>query len=116
MNKHLWLAALFYFVVNSATAQQSETSASTSFIIECTDLNFEKYRVLHDNVKADGHFIIETACIPANVLCIKPNDAQASVEGFKQLVTLSGIQMSASRNNLTRAEFDMRCANARTGN
>jgi hypothetical protein len=41
---------------------------------------------------------------------------QGSIEGFKQLVTLSGIQMAASRNNLTRAEFDLRCANARTGN
>ena len=116
MNKHLWLAALFYLVFNSTYAQQAEVSASTSFIIECTDLNFEKYRVLHENVKADGHFTIETACIPANVLCIKPNDMQASIEGFKQLVTLSGIQMAASRNNLTRAEFDLRCANARTGN
>ena len=116
MNKHLWLAALFYFAVDSAAAQLAETSASTTFIIECADLNFEKYRVLHENVKADGHFTIETACIPANVLCIKPNNMQASIEGFKQLVTLSGIQMAASRNNLTRAEFDLRCANARTGN
>jgi hypothetical protein len=116
MNKHLWLVAFFSCVVNFASAQQIASPSSSTFIIECTNLDFEKYRVLHDNVKADGQFTIETACIPANVLCIKPLVSQASIEGFKQLVTLSGIQMSSSRNNITRAEFDQRCANARTGN
>lgn len=116
MKKHHWLSAIFFCVVNLALAQQASTPSSSTFIVECTNLNFEKYQVLHENVKADGQFIIETACIPANVLCIKPLSAQATAEGFKQLVTLSGIQLSTSRNNLTRAEFDQRCANARTGN
>lgn len=116
MNKHLWLAALCFGVVNFASAQQATTPLTNTFIIECTNLDFEKYRVLHENVKADAQFTIETACIPANVLCIKPLTTQASVEGFKQLATLSGIQLSSSRNNLTRAEFDQRCTNARTGN
>jgi hypothetical protein len=116
MKKHLWLIVVFFIGITSADAQQAQQTPPSSFIVECTNLSFEKYRTLHENVKADGHFNIETACIPANVLCIKPNDAQASIEGFKQLVTLSGIQIAASRNNLTRAEFDLRCANARTGN
>ncbi|MFN5620428.1 MAG: hypothetical protein ACK478_03930 [Flavobacteriales bacterium] len=116
MKKHFWLAAIFFCVVNIAFAQEAVTQSSATFIVECTNLNFEKYQVLHENVKTDGQFTIETACIPANVLCIKPLSAQAGVEAFKQLVTLSGIQVSTSRNNLTRAEFDQRCANARTGN
>lgn len=116
MKRNLWLTAFFLCVVKLTTAQQATTQPSTTFIIECTNLNFEKYKVLFENVKADGQFIIDTACIPANVLCIKPITAQANAEAFKQLATLSGIEISTSRNTLSRAEFDQRCANARTGN
>lgn len=84
---------------------------------ECSDLDFNKYSALHENVKADGHFIIETACIPAHVLCVTTTaNNQSTAEAFKQLATLSGIQSIVERQQYTRADFDKRCSAARIGN
>jgi len=97
-------------------AQTSVNPHSERYYFEFATLDFNAYAELHETVKADGHFVIETACIPAKVMCIKTLNRTSTAEAFKQLATLSGltaIEWSQGRNS---GAFDARCQQARTGN
>lgn len=115
--KKLYLLSLVILLLQfSLSAQQSLQPEAERFYFECPNLDFDKYAALHEQVKADGRFQLETACIPAHIICVKPLNAGANGAAFKQLALLSGIPTVHHRNTFTRAEFDQRCAAARTGN
>jgi hypothetical protein len=81
---------------------------------EFATLDFNKYAELHESVKADGNYIVETVCIPAKVICVKRVSANASPSGFKQLAALTGLTAVDSEQSMQL--FEQRCMNARTGN
>lgn len=116
--KKLVLFALFgcLSICQSWSQTQINNSSPRLYYFECADIDFNKYVELHESVKADGQFHIETACIPAHVLCVKALNTTAAADAFKQLALLSGIQQVALRPQFTAADFDQRCAAARTGN
>jgi len=116
MNKLALFSIFSLLCVSQSWSQTLNSSAPSIFYFESADLDFTKYSALHENVKADGHFYIETACIPAHVLCVKALDNQSVAGAFKQLALLSGINQIVERPNCTSADFDQLCIDARTGN
>jgi hypothetical protein len=97
-------------------AQSTPSSIDERLYFEFVSLDFEKYAELHETVKADGNYSIETVCIPAKVICVKATNAQASNAGFKQLATLVGLNATEWQQGQQVNAFDQRCMNARTGN
>ena len=108
------LCALFMSLLSVAQTSNTETAGLIYF--EFTELDFNKYTELYESVKADGHYVIETACIPAKVICVKPLDTRYSSIGFKQLADLVGLAASEWLADQPAKAFDDRCKNARTGN
>lgn len=100
----------------SSSAQTSIISPSERIYFEFASLDFDKYAELHESVKADGNFLIETACIPAKVICVKKLNNNVDANGFKQLATLTGLTATEWLQGQQMNAFDQRCLNARTGN
>jgi len=89
---------------------------SERLYFEFATLDFNKYAELHESVKADGNFTIDTACIPARVICVKKMTTTASAEAFKQLATLSELIAVEWPAGQVPNAFDQRCLDARSGN
>ncbi|MFM7234261.1 MAG: hypothetical protein ACKOZM_06690, partial [Flavobacteriales bacterium] len=86
---------------------------------EYPSIDFNKYAELHEAVKADGSFIIETVCIPAKVMCVKLSNGildTSSAEAFKQLAALVGLSAIEWAPGQQPGAFDNRCLQARSGN
>ena len=98
------------------SAQTSASNTEERIYFEFATLDFNKYAELHEAVKADGNYLIETACIPAKVICVKKLNNNAAANGFKQLATLSGLSATEWLQGQQSNAFDQRCLNARTGN
>jgi hypothetical protein len=116
MNKFILLTACALFGAFSSYAQSPANTVDERIYFEFATLDFNKYAELHETVKADGNFLIETACIPAKVICVKKVNATANAMGFKQLATLSGLTATEWLQGLQGNAFDQRCLDARTGN
>jgi hypothetical protein len=97
-------------------AQSTAPSSIERLYFEFVSLDFDKYAELQETVKADGNYSIETACIPARVICVKATSNQASAAGFKQLATLINLNATEWLQGQEVNAFDQRCLNARTGN
>lgn len=97
-------------------AQSTPSTTDERLYFEFVSLDFNKYAELHETVKADGNYTIETVCIPAKVICIKATNTQATAAGFKQLSTLVGLNATEWLQGQQINAFDQRCMNARTGN
>jgi spore coat protein U-like protein len=99
--------------------QSSTTPTPERLYFEYPSLDFTKYAELHEAVKADGNFIIETVCIPAKVMCVKlsnGNTDASTAEAFKQLAALVGLSAIEWAQGQQQNAFDNRCLQARTGN
>ncbi|MFN0031309.1 MAG: hypothetical protein ACKVOR_04020 [Flavobacteriales bacterium] len=105
-----------------AFAASSQTVVSSNeFYVKITNLNTDSYAVLHHKLKADGRFVIDVACVPAQILKIKmTRDANTDV-----IKNLADFQLLASEAQLTTAvllpEFDNAklveaCSATRNGN
>jgi hypothetical protein len=110
----LFVCALFLSAFSFS--QSAPTSSAEHLYFEFATLDFNKYAELHEAVKADGNYLIETACIPAKVICVKKLSNNASTNGFKQLATLTGLTATEWFQGQQSNAFDQRCLNARTGN
>jgi hypothetical protein len=116
MNKVILLTTCALIWGSLSLAQTASSAASDRLFFEFATLDFNKYAELHETVKADGNFIIETACIPAKVICVKKMNANSNVQAFKQLATLSGLNATEWLQGQEVNAFDQRCLDARTGN
>jgi len=116
MNKVILLAFCALFGCFSSFAQATTSSSNERIYFEFETLDFDKYAELHETIKADGNYIIETACIPAKVICVKKLNTTSSANGFKQLATLSGLSATEWLQGGQANAFDQRCLDARTGN
>ena len=116
MNRFILLTLCALSWCTFSHAQNSVNTNSERYYFEFASLDFNSYAELHETVKVDGHFVIETACIPAKVVCIKTLDRSSSAEAFKQLATLSGLTAIEWNQGGQEAAFDTRCQQARTGN
>lgn len=84
----------------------------TLFYVEIPALQVDGYVELVNTLKADGHFEVQTACIPAHVLTIvviTPSDATA----FDQLAVLAGLNSVTHLANFNQELFEQRCLDAR---
>jgi hypothetical protein len=84
----------------------------TLFYVEIPTLQVDGYVELVNTLKADGHFEVQTACIPAHVLTIvviSPSDSTA----FDQLAVLSGLSTVTHLENYNQELFELRCLDAR---
>ena len=119
MKRFILLALCGFTWAVQSCAQSSLPPAPERLYFEYASLDFNKYAELHETVKADGNFIIETACIPAKVMCVKlaqGNPDAASAEAFKQLASLVGLTAIEWTQGQQAGAFDNRCMQARTGN
>jgi hypothetical protein len=116
MNKIVFLTLCALSWCTFSHAQTSVNPPSERFYFEFATLDFNAYAELHETIKADGHFIIETACIPAKVICVKTLDRSSNAEAFKQLATLTGLSAVEWNQGRNASAFDTRCQQARTGN
>jgi hypothetical protein len=116
MNKIILLTACALFWGQMSFAQSIPTGQTELFFFEFATLDFNKYAELHETVKADGNYFIETVCIPAKVICVKKVTANASSDGFKQLASLTGLTAANWPQGAQPNAFDQRCLDARTGN
>jgi hypothetical protein len=116
MNKISLITACALFWGMNAFAQTATPEQAEHIFFEFATLDFNKYAELHETVKADGNFLIETACIPAKVICVKKLNANSDAQAFKQLATLSGLDALEWPQGQQVNAFDQRCLDARTGN
>lgn len=114
MNKVILLTTCALIWGSLSLAQTASSAASDRLFFEFATLDFNKYAELHETVKADGNYTIETVCIPAKVICVKKVNANSSISGFKQLATLTGL--SAIESPQSMQAFEERCLDARTRN
>ena len=119
MNRFILLAICALAYSAPSFCQTSVNNPSERLYFEYPSLDFNKYAELHETVKANGVFSIETACIPAKVMCVKlvqgPADVSA-VDAFKQLAMLVGLTAIEWPQGQQDGVFDNRCLQARTGN
>ena len=116
MNKVILFTACALLGCISSFAQSATINQTDRIYFEFASFDFNKYAELHETVKADGNFIIETACIPAKVICVKKMNANSNVQAFKQLATLSGLNATEWLQGQEVNAFDQRCLDARAGN
>lgn len=117
MKNLMLLCACFFLSGMACFAQLNANNQSTERLyFEFPTLDFNKYAELHETVKADGNFLIETACIPARVICVKKLSANSSTEAFKQLASLSALTAVEWQGGQVTNAFDQRCLDARSGN
>jgi hypothetical protein len=116
MNKLTLLVIMMLCGSLFSFGQSIPQPASQLAYFEFASLDFNKYAELHEAVKADGNFLIETACIPAKVISVKKVNVNSNFEAFKQLASLSGLSATEWLQGQQQNAFDQRCLNARTGN
>lgn len=116
MSKFIVLAACILLGHATAFSQAHTQAANNRLYFEFTALDFDKYAELVETVKSDGNFTIETACIPAKVICVKTIVHTATANGFKQLASLTGLTAAEWPQGKEPNAFDQRCLNARSGN
>lgn len=116
MIKSYLLSACALIWCVSSFAQTTTTPSQERIYFEFTTLDFNKYAELHETIKADGNYAIETACIPAKVICVKKLNSTSDSNGFKQLATLTGLSATEWVLGQQANAFDQRCLDARTGN
>lgn len=116
MMKFIFIAVCALTWCNSLYSQNSLNPSTGLVYFEFASLDFNKYAELHETVKTDGHFAVETVCIPAKVICVRVLDQRSSAEAFKQLCTLSGLNATEWQAGQQAGAFDNRCQQARTGN
>jgi hypothetical protein len=100
----------------SSFAQTTTSPSQEHIYFEFTTFDFDKYAELHETIKADGNFVIETACIPAKVICVKKLNSTSNSDGFKQLASLTGLSATEWIQGQQANAFNQRCLDARTGN
>ncbi|MFM7729014.1 MAG: hypothetical protein ACKO7B_20110 [Flavobacteriales bacterium] len=103
----------------SSFSQSPVTSVPERLYFEYPSLDFDKYAELHETVKANGSFVIETVCIPAKVMCVKLSAGSpdaSTADAFKQLAALVGLSAIEWAPGQQQGAFDNRCLQARTGN
>jgi len=116
MTKFLLTSAIVLSSSLSLIAQSNATANTDLIYFEFASIDFNQYSKLHESVKSDGNFIIETVCIPAKVICIKRANTTVNAEAFEQLALKSGLIASPwFEQNQPRA-FEDRCISARTRN
>lgn len=116
MKKFIVLTFCLIFSSTISIAQVAVNDSESPIYFEFSELDFTKYAELHESVKSDGHFRIETVCIPAKVLCLQILDNRSTPEGFKQLAFLVGLVASELVQENPSQAFETRCQIARTGN
>lgn len=116
MNKFLITTALVLLSSFGLSAQTTATANSELMYFEFASIDFNQYSKLHDSVKSDGNFMIETVCIPAKVICIKKLNSNANSEGFEQLALKSGLIANTWLEQNQPGAFEDRCLSARTRN
>ena len=106
-----FMTAAILCALSLSVAGQSLPKGSL-FYVEIPNLQVDGYVELVNTLKADGHFEVQTACIPAHVLTIvviAPSDATA----FDQLAALSGLPTVSHLSNFNQEIFEQRCMDAR---
>jgi hypothetical protein len=103
-------AALLYALSVSASGQS--LPKGTLFYVEIPNLQVDGYVELVNTLKSDGHFEVQTACIPAHVLTIVVI-APSNETAFDQLAILSGLNSVSHLSNFTQEVFEQRCLDAR---
>jgi hypothetical protein len=116
MNKFLLTTAAVLFSTLSLNAQSTSTENSDFIYFEFAAIDFNQYSKLHESVKSDGNFLIETVCIPAKVICIKKISANASMDSFERLALKSGLIATPWLEQNQPRAFEDRCISARTRN
>ena len=116
MIKSFLLSACAVIWCISSFAQTATSPSQERIYFEFTALDFDKYVELHEAIKADGNYLIETACIPAKVICVKKLNSTSNSDGFKQLATLTGLSAIEWVEGQQANAFNQRCLDARTGN
>jgi len=116
MNKFLFISAFALLTSFGLNAQTSAAATPELIYFEFASIDFNQYSKLHDSVKSDGNFTIETVCIPAKVICIKKLNTNANSEGFEQLALKSGLIANTWLGQEQPSAFEDRCLSARTGN
>jgi hypothetical protein len=116
MNKFLFTSAFVLLASFGLSAQTTAAANSELFYFEFASIDFNQYSKLHDSVKSDGNFMIETVCIPAKVICIKKLNTNANSEGFEQLALKSGLIANTWLGQEQPRAFEDRCISARTRN
>ena len=82
------------------------------FYVEIPNLHVDGYVELVNTLKADGHFEVQTACIPAHVLTIVVI-TPSEVSAFDQLATYAGFTTVSHLSDFTQETFEQRCLDAR---
>ena len=116
MNKFLFISAFALLTSFGLNAQTSAAATPELIYFEFASIDFNQYSKLHDSVKSDGNFTIETVCIPAKVICIKKLNTNANSEGFEQLALKSGLIANTWLGQEQPRAFEDRCLSARTRN
>ena len=116
MNKIILLTTCALLGGIDAFAQSTASEQTERIYFEFVTIDFNKYAELHETVNTDGNFLIETACIPAKVICVKKLNANSDAQAFKQLATFSGLVALEWPQGQQVNAFDQRCLDARTGN
>jgi hypothetical protein len=116
MNKFLFIVAIALLTSFGLNAQTSAAATPELIYFEFASIDFDQYSKLHDAVKSNGSYSIETVCIPAKVICIKGLTATANSEGFQQLALKSGLIANPWLDQNQPRAFEDRCLSARTRN
>jgi hypothetical protein len=116
MNKFLITSAFVLLASFGLYAQTTAPANSELIYFEFASIDFNQYAKLHDAVKSDGNFSIETVCIPAKVICIQKLNSNASSENFEQLALKSGLIANPWLGQEQPRAFEDRCLSARTRN
>ena len=116
MNKLLFMSAFALFSCFGLTAQTSATVNADLMYFEFASIDFNQYSKLHETVKSDGNFAIETVCIPAKVMCIKKANSNADANAFEELALKAGLTANRWIQDNPMHAFEERCLSARTRN
>jgi hypothetical protein len=116
MNKLLFLSAFALFSCIGLSAQTSATAPADLLYFEFASIDFNQYSKLHESVKSDGNFAIETVCIPAKVICIKKVNSNTNTNAFEQLALKAGLTAILWIQDNPVHAFEERCLSARTRN
>jgi hypothetical protein len=116
MNKLLLVSAFAIFSSFGLRAQTSATAPADLIYFEFASIDFNQYSKLHESVKSDGNFAIETVCIPARVICIKKVSSNANAIAFEKLALKAGLSANVWLQENQEHAFEERCLSARTRN
>ena len=105
------------------TVAQTTPVISDVFYVQSNSLNVTNYADLHNKLKVDLNFVIETACVPAHMLTIRlvntslvSNGVNANYESFRLLASQVNISDMQLLTNFSNELFEEQCRNARSNN